>query len=147
MIGDGELFLALQGKLQDFGVTKNESKVYVFLSKHGPKKAMDISREEKIPRTATYHLLTSLEAKGIITPILDRPTRFSAVTIEKVIESILRNKQRKIEGLKILEQDMIELWNLFQNMMNHTKPEISKFESPFEKYAKSEILKKFFNKF
>ncbi len=92
-------------------------------------------------------MLTTLEAKGIITPILDRPKRFSAVTIEKAIESILHNKQKKIEGLKILEQDMIELWNLFQNMMNHTKPEISKFESPFEKYSKSERLKKFFNEF
>ncbi len=38
MIGDGELVLALQEKLQDFGVTKNESKIYVFLSKHGEKK-------------------------------------------------------------------------------------------------------------
>jgi len=147
MIGDGELVLALQERLQDFGVTKNESKIYVFLSKHGTKKAIEISREEKIPRTVTYHLLTTLEAKGIITPTFDRPKRFSAVTIEKTIESILHNKQKKIEGLKILEQDMMELWNLFQNMMNHTKPEISKFESTFEKYSKSERLKKFFNEF
>ncbi len=125
MIGDGELVLALQEKLQDFGVTKNESKIYVFLSKHGTKKAIEISREEKIPRTEIYHLLTNLEAKGIITPTFDRPKRFSAVTIEKAIGSILHDRQKKIEELKILEHDMIELWNSFQNMRNHTKPEIS----------------------
>ena len=125
MIGDGELVLALQEKLQDFGVTKNESKIYVFLSKHGTKKAIEISRKEKIPRTEIYRLLTNLKAKGIITQTFDNPTRFSAVTIEKAIESILDNKQKKIEDLKILKNDMVELWNAFQNMRNHTKPEIS----------------------
>jgi len=125
MIGDGELVLAFQKKLQDFGVTKNESKIYLFLSKHGPKKAIEISREEKIPRTEIYYLLTNLQAKGIIIQTFYRPKRFSAVTIEKAIGSILDNKQKKIEELKILEHDMIELWNSFQNMRNHTKPEIS----------------------
>jgi len=71
MIGDGELVLALQERLQDFGVTKNESKIYLFLSKHGTKKAIEISREEKIPRTEIYHLLINLESKGIITPSFD----------------------------------------------------------------------------
>ncbi len=32
-----QLVLALQEKLRDFGLTKNESKIYVFLSKSGPK--------------------------------------------------------------------------------------------------------------
>ena len=120
-----ELVLALQEKLRDFGLTKNESKIYVFLSKSGPKKAIEISTEEKIPRTETYHLLSNLEAKGIITTSIQRPTRFSAVSIEKAIESILHSKQKRIEDLKILKHDMIELWDLFQNMRNHTKPEIS----------------------
>ena len=146
MIGDGELVLALQEKLQDFGVTKNESKIYVFLSKHGTKKAIEISREEKIPRTVTYHLLTTLEAKGIITPTFDRPKRFSAVTIEKAIESILHNKQKKIEDLKILKHDMVELWNSFQNIRKSTKTDISKFESAKRKYAKSKRLRKNFQR-
>ncbi len=131
------LVLALQERLRDFGLTKNESKIYIFLSKHGPKKAIEISREEKIPRTETYHLLTNLETKGIIKPSFERPTTFSAVTIEKAIETILHNQQKKIEELKILKHDMIELWNSFQNMRKHTKPEISKFESATKKYAKS----------
>jgi len=33
-----QLWLALQERLRDFDLTKNESKIYVFLSKHGPKK-------------------------------------------------------------------------------------------------------------
>jgi len=141
-----ELVLALQEKLRDFGLTKNESKIYVFLSKSEPKKAIEISTEEKIPRTETYHLLSNLEAKGIITTSIQRPTRFSAVTIEKAIGSILHNKQKKIEDLKILKHDMVELWNSCQNIRKSTKTDISKFESAMRKYAKSKRLRKNFQR-
>jgi len=131
------LVLALQERLRDFGLTRNESRIYIFLSKSGPKKALEISTEEKIPRTETYHLLSNLEAKGIVRPSIQKPTRFSAMTIEKAIEFILHSQQKKIDDLKKLKYDMIKLWNSFQNMRNFTKPEISKFESAMRKYAKS----------
>ncbi|MBA4454840.1 MAG: TrmB family transcriptional regulator, partial [Nitrosopumilaceae archaeon] len=63
-----QLVLALREKLRDFGLTKNESKIYVYLSKSGPQKAIEISRNENIPRTETYHLLSNLELKGIVVP-------------------------------------------------------------------------------
>ena len=141
-----ELVLALQEKLRDFGLTKNESKIYVFLSKSGPKKAIEISTEEKIPRTETYHLLSNLETKGIVEPSVEKPTRFSAVKIEKAIESIIRNQEKKIGELKILKNDMIELWNSFQNIRKSTKSEMSKFESAMRKYAKSDRLRKNFQR-
>lgn len=139
-----QLILALREKLRDFGLTKNESKIYVYLSKVGPKKAIDISKDEKIPRTETYHLLTNLEMKGIVQPSIQKPTRFSAVTIEQAIESIIQNQQKKIEELKILKNDMVDLWNSFQNIRNNTKSEFSKFESAMKKYAKSDKLRKEF---
>ena len=137
-----QLILALQEKLRDFGLTRNESKIYVFLSKNGPKKAIEISNEERIPRTETYHLLSTLETKGIITASIQRPTRFSAVKIESAIESIIENQQKKIEELKILKNDMIELWNSFQNISRNNKSDISKFKSRMKKYAKSTKLKR-----
>ena len=136
-----QLILALQEKLRDFGLTKNESKIYIFLSKNGPKKAIDISKEEGIPRTETYHLLSNLEYKGIITPSVQRPTRFSAVVIEKAIESIIQNQQKKIEELKILKEDMVDLWNSFQNIRHNSKSDFLKFEAAMKKYAKSDSLR------
>jgi len=132
-----QLVLALQEKLRDFGLTKNESKIYVFLSKSGPKKAIEISTEERIPRTETYHLLSNLETKGIVEPSVEKPTRFSAVVIEKAIESIIRNQETKIGELKILKNDMVELWNSFQHIRKSTKSDRSKFESAVRKYSES----------
>jgi sugar-specific transcriptional regulator TrmB len=136
-----QLILALQERLRDFGLTKNESKIYLFLSKNGAKKALEISKEEKIPRTETYHLLSTLEDKGIVSISIRKPTKFSAVKIEQAIESIIDNQQEKIEGLKILRHDMIELWNSFQNIRNNSKSNISKLESRMKKYAKSSEVK------
>lgn len=136
-----QLILAVQERLRDFGLTKNESKIYVFLSKTGPKKAIEISNEEGIPRTETYHLLSNLELKGIVKASIQRPTRFSAVSIEKAIEAIIINQQKRIEELKLLKGDMIELWNSFQNIRGNTKSEISRFETAMKKYAKSEKMR------
>jgi len=138
------LILALQEKLRDFGLTKNESKIYVYLSKNGAQKAIEISKNEKIPRTETYHLLSNLESKGIVTPSIQKPTRFSAVEIEDAIESIIENQQKRIEELKILKNDMIDLWRSFQNISKYTKSEVSKFESAMKKYARSEQIRKDF---
>ena len=132
-----QLKLALQESLRDFGLTKNESKIYVFLSKNGPQKAIEISRAENIPRTETYHLLSTLEAKGIVSPSIQRPTRFFAATIEEAIESIIQNHEKRIGELKILKNDMIDLWNTFQSLRFDRKSDILKFESAMKKYAKS----------
>jgi len=140
------LVLALQERLRDFGLTKNESKIYVFLSRSGPRKAIEISSKEKIPRTETYHLLSNLETKGIIEPSVEKPTRFSAVKIEKAIESIIHNQEKKIGELKILKTDMVELWNSFQRIRKSRKSDVSKFESAMRKYAKSDRLTKNFQR-
>lgn len=139
-----QLVLALQEKLRDFGLTKNESKIYVYLSKSGPQKAIEISRNENIPRTETYHLLSNLEAKGIVIPSVQKPTRFSAVKIDEAIESIISNQQKRIEELKNLKNDMVELWRSFENIRKYSKTEISKFETAMRKYSKSEGLRKNF---
>jgi sugar-specific transcriptional regulator TrmB len=141
-----QLVLALQEKLRDFGLTKNESKIYVFLSKSGPKKAIEISAEEKIPRTETYHLLSNLEFKGIVEPSVEKPTKFSAVKIEEAIESIILNQEKKIGELKILKNDMVELWNSFQKIRKNTKSDMSRFESAMKKYAKANKLRKNFQR-
>jgi len=132
-----QLLQVLQEKLHDFGLTKNESKIYLFLSKSGPSKAIKITDSEKIPRTETYHLLSTLEEKGIVKPSIQRPTRFSAVVIEQAIDSIIENQQKKIEDLKLLKHDMIKLWNSYQKIRVNKTSDMVKFKSTMKKYTDS----------
>ncbi|MFB5615443.1 MAG: helix-turn-helix domain-containing protein, partial [Candidatus Nitrosomaritimum yanchengensis] len=91
------------------------------LSKNGPKKAIEISRALNIPRTEIYHLLLILKNKGIIIPSRQiRPKRFSAVTIDKAMESLIENQKKKIEELKLLKDDMEFIWRFFQKNLHLT---------------------------
>ena len=67
--------------LLQYGLTPNQSKVYLHLTKAGEKTASEISKNLKIPRTETYHLLNSLEQKGIIYSIFGKPSRFNSIPI------------------------------------------------------------------
>ena len=61
----------LNRMLVRYDLTPNQSKVYLFLSKIGIKTASEISKALKIPRTETYHLLSTLQQKGISCRVLD----------------------------------------------------------------------------
>jgi sugar-specific transcriptional regulator TrmB len=74
-----------------YDLTPNQAKVYLFLSKIGVKTASDISKSLKIPRTETYHLLSTLQQKGIIFSVFGKPTKFNAVGLEESLEILLNH--------------------------------------------------------
>ncbi len=92
------------------GLTQNESKVYIYLNKNGSKKANDISQNQKIPRTQTYHLLHELQKKGMITVISDRISKFAGIEFEKVLDILINNELKKIEELQLMRDELSELW-------------------------------------
>jgi len=96
--------------LQKLGLTENESKVYLYLNKNGSKKAKEIAQNQKIPRTQTYHLLTALQNKGMITVISDRITKFEGIEFEKVLDILINNELKRIEELQLMRSKLNELW-------------------------------------
>jgi len=100
----------MQEILQKLGLTQNESKVYLYLNKNGSKKAKEIAQDQKIPRTQTYHLLTALQNKGMLTIISDRPTRFEGIELERALDILINNEQKRIEDLQLMSSELCELW-------------------------------------
>jgi sugar-specific transcriptional regulator TrmB len=98
--------------LVKYDLTPNQSKVYLFLSKIGIKTASEVSKALKIPRTETYHLLSTLQQKGIIFSIFGKPTRFNAVGIEESLEILVNNERNRINELQDGEESIIKLWNI-----------------------------------
>jgi len=96
--------------LQKLGLTENESKVYLYLNKNGSKKAKEIAQNQKIPRTQTYHLLTALQNKGMITVISDRITKFEGIEFEKVLDILINNELKRIEELQLMRSKLNQLW-------------------------------------
>ena len=96
--------------LVQYGLTPNQSKVYLYLTKTGEKTASAISKNLNIPRTESYHLLNSLEQKGIIFSIFGKPTKFNSVSIEEALTIIIDSEKKRISDLELKKAKILTLW-------------------------------------
>jgi len=101
----------VQEMLMKLGLSQNESKVYIYLNKNGSKKAKEIAQNQKIARTQTYHLLTELQNRGIVTVISDRITKYEGIEFERVLDILINNELKRIEDLQLMRSELSELWN------------------------------------
>ncbi len=101
----------LKGELSKFGLTSNQSKVYIYLGKHGHKTAPEVCKALRLPRTETYYLLTTLQNKGIVSANFRHPTRFSAMPLDKAMWSLVHTEKERLRELERKERDLVELWD------------------------------------
>ena len=120
----------LSRMLVRYDLTPNQAKVYLFLSKIGIKTASDISKSLKIPRTETYHLLSTLQQKGIIFSVFGKPTKFNAVGLEESLEILVNNEKNRLNELEAGKKSLIKLWNIIPKYGEHDeKDHDNKFQS------------------
>ena len=113
-----------------YDLTPNQAKVYLFLSKIGVKTASDISKSLKIPRTETYHLLSTLQQKGIIFSVFGKPTKFNAVGLEESLEILLNNEKNRLTELEVGKDSLIKLWKIIPDYAENDKEsQDNKFQS------------------
>lgn len=109
------LFEKLKNELAKFGLTPNQSKVYLFLEKHGASTATQVSKTLKVPRTETYHLLTNLQNKGIVSATFQHPIKFSALPLNKAIGVLINAEKERVKNLEAQEKSLVELWSVVPN--------------------------------
>lgn len=120
----------LNRMLVRYDLTPNQAKVYLFLSKIGVKTASEISKALKIPRTETYHLLSTLQQKGIIFSVFGKPTKFNSVGMAESLEILLNNEKNRISELESGKNSLIKLWNIIPNYAeNDEVSQENKFQS------------------
>ena len=101
----------LRDELSKFGLTSNQCKVYIFLGKYGAKTAPEVCKALKLPRTETYHLLTTLQNKGIVSATFQHPIRFSAEPLTKAIWALVNAEKERVNTLEKQEKDIVQLWD------------------------------------
>ncbi len=104
------LFEKIKNELSKFGLTSNQSKVFLFLEKYGASTATQVSKALKVPRTETYHLLTNLQNRGIVSASFQHPIKFSALSLDKAIEVLINAEKERVRNLENKEKDIIALW-------------------------------------
>src|SRR5712692_3547625 len=106
----------LKNELSQFGLTANQSKVFLFLEKYGPNTATQVSKTLKVPRTETYHLLTHLQNKGIVSATFQHPIKFSALSLNKAIGVMISTEKERVKTLENQEKGLVDLWNSIPNV-------------------------------
>jgi sugar-specific transcriptional regulator TrmB/pimeloyl-ACP methyl ester carboxylesterase len=109
--------------LLDYGLTSKEADIYIFLAKHVILTAGEIAKQTKIARSLVYRILKKLQAKGLVEPTLESPTRFMAVPFDKALDLIINS--RKQEALKVEreKQGLLEDWKTISKTKPTTKHE------------------------
>lgn len=119
----------LQDQLAKFGLTGNQSKVYIYLGKYGSKSAPEVCKALKLPRTETYHLLTALQNKGIVSATFQHPIKFKAIQLDKAVWILVNAEKERIKGLEKQESDIHELWDKIPEFHNQkTEDKEDKFQ-------------------
>lgn len=119
----------VQNELVEFGLTPNEAKVYIYLAKNGYKRAVEIAKAIHVPRTETYHLLSSLQNKGLVAATFQHPIKFSAVSFDKAIKILINIEKEQLRNFERKEKNLLALWSSIPdfNMYDHAS-EQEKFQ-------------------
>lgn len=85
--------------LEKFGLSTNESKVYLACLELGLSRVTEISNKAGIIRETTYGILNSLIRQGIISQIIKAKIRYFEATEPKNLKQILKEKEALIENI------------------------------------------------
>ncbi len=90
--------------LMKLGLTEYEARIYVVLSKMGPRNASEISFLGKVPRPKTYGAIRGLESKGLLRIVPGKPERYMAVSPNDVLIPLVEKLNRETsECVQVVE--------------------------------------------
>ncbi len=100
----------IKNELINFGLTKSQAKVFIYLGKYGSKTASEIAKALQLPRTETYHLVNSLQNIGLVLAELAHPTKYSAMDMKEAVNTLVKQEQERIDVLANKEESISEMW-------------------------------------
>ena len=100
----------IQNELINFGLTKSQARVFIYLGKYGSKAASGIAKALQLPRTETYHLVNSLQNMGLVVAELSHPTQYTAMEMNHAISTLVKQEQERIDSLANKEESLSEMW-------------------------------------
>ena len=100
--------------LTRLGFTKTEAQVYVSLAKHGSQRAKEIAEALNTSKRQIDRSLKNLQAKGSVNADTKHPAKFTAVSLEKVLDALMK---ANVEEAKRMEQNKNELLDKWQTLI------------------------------
>lgn len=96
--------------LVDLGLSQTDSHVYVYLATKGSKKANQICDTLKLNKQVIYSSLKKLRNKQVITVSNKRPSIFSAIPFEEVLDILIKNKFEQSQEILENKKELVNIW-------------------------------------
>ena len=96
--------------LMSLGLTETDSEVYLHLAMKGPQKGKDVAEMLNLYKQQLYRSLKRLQGKGMVGSTLERPARFSAGPLEKVLEFLIEAKKEQALALQANRKELLSSW-------------------------------------
>jgi sugar-specific transcriptional regulator TrmB/CBS domain-containing protein len=96
--------------LQILGLSKREIQVYMFLAKSGVQSTSFVAKRLKMERVQAYRTFKKLQEKGFIEATLERPTRFTIVPFEALVDNFITAKKNEVSNFSEQKQSLLTAW-------------------------------------
>ena len=96
--------------LRNLGLSRRETDVYLFLAKHGVSSTSFVAKRLKIERVQAYRIFKKMQEEGFIATTLERPTRFTAVPFEELLDSFINARKTEVQSLVEQKENLIASW-------------------------------------
>jgi sugar-specific transcriptional regulator TrmB len=104
--------------LESLGLSQSDSQVYLCLATTGPKKVRELVNALTIGRRQVYRSLKRLRNKGITIDNDERPSEFSAVPFEAVLDLLMEIKKEQAEALQASKEELISAFRTEEKKSN-----------------------------
>ena len=92
-------------------MTEKEIEVYIFLTKHGALKGLELAKRIKKHKAQVYNILKNLQTKGLVEPTIEFPARFTAVPFEKIIDLSIEAKREEAAFIENAKKEIMSHWS------------------------------------
>jgi sugar-specific transcriptional regulator TrmB len=125
--------------LSEFGLTRNQAKVYIAVAQLGLAPVGQISKLSKVRREDVYRVLPKLEKMGLVEKLLGMPAKIRAIPLEEALSVLIKHEQEiadnKVSTLKARTQELLKYFN-----SNKGKPQPKEEESSFALLSEQDVI-------
>ena len=96
--------------LQAIGLSKREIQIYMFLARSGVQSTSFAAKRLKMERVQAYRTFRKLQEKGFIEATIERPTRFSIIPFENLLDAFIESRKSEVESLSQEKEKLVLAW-------------------------------------
>jgi sugar-specific transcriptional regulator TrmB len=104
--------------LENFGFSRKEAIVYIYLAKAGPRKGRELRYGLKMTKQQLYYGLKKLHQKGIISRSSEHPALFSALAFEDLLNLFVRTNVEQAKTISETREEVLNHWHNLAKEIN-----------------------------